>query len=444
MAVYVHNVCLSMADEHNSPTPPAIELSGYRAIRLSHSRSFSVKLEYENQQKEPYILKDRHYSLLVPWFMDGALAFMQTAVPLLALRFGASAILLGTIGWVAQAMRLPVCFTSGRLSEKVGRTKVIVPAALIFVCVCILFSFARSTNQIIILYAVAMAAIGGFYPPLQALVGDMSQRGQLTKNLGSFNIGWCVGGAVAAVAARWVIGASLVFAFYAAAVGGVIAAVFVLLWRRASNSREPVEQEEAAAVPAENSGPLLIIARMGHFTGFFGYAAIRILFPKVGVSALHWSESRVAAVISLVLVGQAIGILGTNISPWWRGKLWPQLAAQFGMLMCALVIVFSASPLVLGTAFFGYGVAMTVAYTAALYHGLSGRKDRGRNTGIHESLVAAGNIAGCLIGGLVADKISLAAPYVVVACLAGLCLITTGVLWRRYMVQSRQGVSEAV
>lgn len=371
-------------------------------------------------------MNDRRYSLLIPWFMDAALSLVQTAVPLLALRLGASAILLGTIGWVAQAVRLPICFTSGRLSERVGRTRFIIPAALVIAAASIGLARSQSTTQVMVLYTVALACIGAFYPPLQALIGDVSRRGELTKNLGSFNIGWCIGGAVAAIGAWWLVAIGLAETLYVAAVGFVVTAVLVAFWHRATSARTDQEEQAAAAAP-QDTGPLLIIARAGLFTGFFGFAVIRMMFPKLGIS-LGWTESNVAMVVAWVVVGQAAGMLATSASPWWRGRLWPQVMAQVMMLVSGLVICVTSSAVVMGGAFFCAGAALSVAYTAALYHGLSARKAMGKNSGTHEALVAAGGISGCLLGGLVAQGISLRAPYALLAVLAVVCLAVTAML----------------
>ncbi len=133
--------------------------------------------------------------------MDGSLSLVQTAMPLLAVRLGATAMTLGTISLAAQTVRLPICFTSGRISERVGRKTLIVPAACAITLAYVLFARAQSTAQIVLLYTLTLASIGAFYPSLQAMIGDVSGRGQLTKNLGAFNIGWCVGGGLAALAA---------------------------------------------------------------------------------------------------------------------------------------------------------------------------------------------------------------------------------------------------
>jgi len=384
-------------------------------------------------------MNNRRFSLLVPWFMDGALALVQTAVPLLALRLGASAFVLSSINWIAQSVRLPICFAAGPLSERVSRTRMIVPAALAIALAAVGFVHAKTNAQVVLLYTVCLASIGVFYPTLQAMIGDVSRRGELTKNLGAFNIGWCIGGSLAALGAGWVVGISLPLAFYVAAGGFALSGALVVAWGRIRSSRP----HDAAAEPAQaahDTGPLLIIARMGHYMGFFSYAIVRFLFPKLG-KAMHWSDSTIALVVAWIIVGQGAGMLATYASPWWRGRLWPQVTAQLLMLGAALTAWRAASPFPLGAAFFCMGLSLSVAYTTALYHGLSNRTARGRNTGIHEGIVAAGGISGSLLGGIVAEEVSLRAPFILVAFLAGAILLATILLRSRWNAQSSADVS---
>jgi hypothetical protein len=125
---------------------------------------------------------------------------------------------------------------------------------------------------------------------------------------------------------------------------------------------------------------------------------VRMLFPKLGKTELLWSEPMIALVVSMMLVGEAVGIIGTSLHPWWRGKLWPQIASQSVILCGGIAAAFASSPVVFGAAFFLIGASITVPYTAALYYGISGEK-RGKNAGIHEGIVAAGGVIGCLTGG---------------------------------------------
>jgi len=398
--------------------------------------------------------------------MESGLVMLQTGMPLLAVRLGASWIALGTIGWVAQAIRTPICFTSGHLSERVGRAAINVPAALICAVMIFALSRAQSIWHVMVLYCIAMAAIGAFYPPLQAMIGDVSPLGQLRKNLGMFNVGWCVGGALTALAAGLLVASGLSKLFCVGAACCAMAALLVVTWRakHAPTSPDPSfarRAEKVASppvlppdvVPADifppykggteggggDFGPLLLISRIGHFAGFFGFSMIRILFPKLGINEFGWSEAAVAKLVAVFLWGLAVGILGANLSPWWRGKIWPQAAAQLAMLACAVGVALVCSPTfaamrapsLIGALFFVYGMAQSICYTGALYYGLSSRKGKGTNTGIHEALVSSGCVLGCLIGGIVAEKISVVAPFIVLAGVVGVGMLATAAVWAR-------------
>ena len=76
-----------------------------------------------------HIARTRIFSFAVPACMDGMIGLVQTALPLLAIRFGATPWFLGMLGWTAQGVRLPCTIGAGVLSEKIGRTRVIIPAA---------------------------------------------------------------------------------------------------------------------------------------------------------------------------------------------------------------------------------------------------------------------------------------------------------------------------
>lgn len=362
---------------------------------------------------------------------------LQTAMPLLAVDLHASYLLLGAIGWVAQAIRMPFCITSGHISERLGRARIIIPAALVAAAMIAAHSFARTPAAVMVLYSIALAAIGSFYPPLQALIGDVSQPRDLRKNLGMFNVGWCVGGAVTAAIAGMLVKRGLSTVFYTGAVCCVVAAVLVASWRAKPVVRHA--DDESPALANADSAPLLLICRMGHFIGFFGFSVIRILFVKLGRTSFMWTKPTVALVCAALLAGLAIGILMVNASPWWRGKLWPQVLAQSVMLLSAAGVALTSSPVMsfmrfpvtIGAFFFAFGVAQSITYTGALYYSLSSREGKGRNTGIHEAIVAGAAASGCLFGGIAAQRIDAYAPFVLLAGLAAACLLTTCVVWAR-------------
>ncbi|MDH7602222.1 MAG: MFS transporter [Armatimonadota bacterium] len=368
------------------------------------------------------VLRNRVFAFLIPWFMDGGIVFLQTAMPLMVVRLGASALLLGSIGWIGQAFRLPVCLFAGQLSERVGRVSVIVPAACLFGLGCVLMSSATSPWQVLPCYVIALASIGSFYPPLQALIGDVSQHSELRKSLGAFNLGWCTGSAVAALCAPILVGSGLARTLQAGAGASFTAALLVLCWRWSSKR---ARQTASANGPSNPPSPesLLLLARIGHFVSYYGYSTIRIMFPKYAISGLGWSDVLVAWATAQHLVGLGLGVALAGVSGWWRGKLWPIAGALAMMMVSGAVGAISHTLVPTALAFFAFGFSQSVVYTAALYYGLSAAGNRGRNAGVHESLVAAGGISGCLLGGIAAQQIGLAAPLVLLAVLSGLALV---------------------
>ena len=358
------------------------------------------------------------------------MAFMQKAMPLLAVQLGVGPGLLGILGASGQMVRLPLTLISGNLSEKVGRAAVIVPAAVIIAAASVALGFTHTSAGILVFYAIGLGAFGIFYPPFQALIGDVSPPRRLRKNLGAFGIGWCVGGAAAGLTAGWLVKLGLPLTFFAGAVFAIVAGALAMIWSRTTRPYAPDPTENEADQAVDQTGwmcpaKLLIISRMGLVTGVFGIAIIAILFTPVAKRILHWSDAETAAITSMAMVGQAVSVLSTYASAWWRGKLWPQLASQTTLLGCGIVIFLASSKLILALAFLGVGLAHGVAYTAAFYHGLMTGPSKGRQGGIHECIVSCGHIAGNILGGFVAQKIAPRAPFAMLSVLAGICLIAT-------------------
>jgi len=371
----------------------------------------------------------RAFSFAIPALMDGMIALVQVALPLLAMQFGASAWFLGLLGWTAPGLRLPVCFGAGMLSEKVRRTRVIIPAAVVAALACIGLARAGNNSHVLVMYILFMVAIGAFYPALQAFIGDRSPKGELRKNLSAFNAGWTIGGSVCGLAAGYIFAVRRGLPFEVGAFLAVAVILLVYAWS-ASSDRISRAGLYANSIPSgPGPGPLLAIARMGHFLGFFAYAAARQLFPKLAVD-LGMRPGEIGLLVGTLLVGQALGIAVAGAGPWWRGKLWPQMLAQAMVLVSGLIVFAVSTRALFAAAFLIQGVGLGIAYTGALYYGLQARTNMGRNTGVHESLVAGGNIAGSLVGGATAEFISLRTPYMATAVLAGLLMLASLAYWR--------------
>lgn len=380
--------------------------------------------------KKKFFTRTRVFSFAVPACMDGMIGLAQTALPLVAIRFGASALFLGTLGWAAQAVRLPCTIGSGLLSEKIGRTRTIIPAAVLGSLACAGFAIARNNHQLLIFYMMMSAAIGLFYPALQAFIGEHSPKGELRKNLSWFNSGWTIGGAVCALSAGFLLTLAKPLPFALASLAAFCTIPLIVIWSRTKVSPAVQVVDDPMSAPASDGpGPLLFIARMGHFLGFFGFAMWRLQFPRLAKFGLHMDEKTIGLLVGILIVGQATGIFIGNAGPWWRGKLWPQLLAQTMLVVAGVTVFFVRSPLLFGLAFLVQGSGLGIAYTGALYYGLQARTNMGRNTGLHEALVASGNITGSFIGGATAQYLSPRAPYITYAIICAVAIMVSLVWW---------------
>lgn len=346
--------------------------------------------------------------------MDAARAFIQAGAPLLASQLNASYLLLGTIGWIAQAVRLPFCLISGPLSEKIGRTRVIIPAALMMTAAGVGLAMSKNNMQLAVFYTLAITSLGAFYPGLQALIGDLSRKDELSKNLGAFNLGWCLFAALAAFSTRWIVNAGLSSVFATAAISGLIAGVLVWTWNRTS---EHLHTKLSATEKSDANPMLLLISRIALSAAAFGGSAAMMLFPKLGLG-LKWHDQTIVTVTAMLTVGQAVAMIATNTLPRWHGRTTPAILSLASTGAAGILLAASSDKIVLGAAFGLLGTAMALAYTSALYYAVADRKNASRNTSVHESLIAGSNILGCLIGGTVAQVFSDRAPYAATASLA--------------------------
>ncbi len=367
-------------------------------------------------------MKIRLHAFFVRTTADASMVLIQTAVPLLALRFGAGAVLLGAMGWVPMALRLPFSLSSGPLSEKVGRKTIAVPAVCVMALAAAAIGFSRSNVLVLLFFVLFTAADGAFRPAIQSFIGDISERGQLTSNLAAFNLGWGGGIAVTVFVLAWLVSIALDLPVYIGAGSCALTALLVILWRKKAG-KEPVAQSNETSSPGCDPR-VLLASRLTLLAGYVGFGAIRILFPKLG-QHLGWTDREIAATTAYFLGGVGLGLLATNLRPWWRGRFWPQLVSQGLMLISGIVAAFTPSPIVLDMAFFAVGAVLALANTSALYHGLSWLNQRGKNTGIHEGLISGGVVVGCLIGGVLAQRFSPRAPFVLFGAFTALCLLVS-------------------
>lgn len=328
---------------------------------------------------------------------------------------GASPGELGLLGTVTTVAYAAVCLTAGGSSDRRG-SRPLMAASLTFIAVLVL-PVALLSNSTGILYA-ANAAMGAclafFWPPVFRELSFLSPGKLLWRSLGAFNLAWAVG----AVVGTW--GAPKLFAQIGFPRAGSVLVVFTLLglvslaWRRAPVPAAPprVPSEAAGAVPREGD-PLpsaderaqvfLRLAWVANFCASFAMNGLHAVFiyvtSSLGLELGGWAV--------LILTGKEIGRLaGFGLCRWFSG--WHYSFAWLAALQLAgggaLVLAgFVTEPAALFLLFVVLGLSSGLAYYSSIFYALSLRSEEGKQSGLHEGILATGAFLGPLALGVAGE-----------------------------------------
>ena len=120
-------------------------------------------------KKEPFLYA-------ISFVIDAGFGVVGIAVPLLALQLGATYNELGLIGAVSFLVYSLGSVVSGRLSERLEYRRTMIVASSLAVPMVLLFNFASTVIQILLLSGSIRLSLAGLWPPMQAWLGSGKDR----------------------------------------------------------------------------------------------------------------------------------------------------------------------------------------------------------------------------------------------------------------------------
>jgi MFS family permease len=355
---------------------------------------------------------------------------------------------LATMGLLAGAAYLSYglgSIAAGRLSDVLGRRKVIALGAGI--ALCLLYVATLSTNLIFLLVMTGLVggAVSLVFPPLIAWLSERETETGLgparSRVLIAFCISWNIGtvfgaltgGLLFAVSHRLPMLTALLFmgALLLLALGsdGVGETVPQPAADRPAADPEAPAAGEASGVPASHRKKFARLGWIANIGGAFNMSAILFLFPSLaaylGISAsVH---GVMLAVSRLTMI--AVYIL-LHLTLFWRYRISAAFGAQ---LLAALGVLFLmrgetvpvlTAGLVLASVLTGYNYFASIFYSTTGF----GAEQKGMASGLHEASLAAGFGGGAVAGGILGSLQGLRAPYrLALWVLAALWLLQCGV-----------------
>lgn len=368
-----------------------------------------------------------------PFLADMRMGSIMIAVPLLAISLGVSSLTLGTLGFTSGVAYVSLCFLFGRLSERWHRKDLMMLGSSLWIAASLLLCFSSRIYQLYL--SMLLLGIGGamFWPVLEAWIAERQSKRSLVKRMASFSISWSAGLTAGPLAGGILFGINSKLPFYLALL--ISTFIFFLLWKTArvdssTRSKAPTHKTLFSKGARDDSSVYIRISRVANFAVSLSVGVIRYIFPKLGTQ-LDISPSVLGLLMFTLSLSQTLTFYGLGRVHQWRYRALPLILFQLVTLV-GLVAVFTTGSLpLLFLAFVFVGVGRGMTNFSSLFYSVNITSQRGPSAAIHETVLGSGFLLGPLIGGAVAQKFSLKAPYLAAAAVV-LVGILIQILIKRY------------
>jgi len=324
-------------------------------------------------------------------------------VPLLAKdRLDVSPLLLGCYGFFPAFLYVVGALVAGRLSERLGRGRVMAFGLGGFALGSGLCVFMQRPALLVVPYALAGAAVAFYWPVIEAAMSDGQTARQTKRGTGLFNTAWMFGLVLGPIASGLLYSIHHSLALCAAV--GLTAVVLAVLaaprtleivpWRDTAGDDEDADRH----VPAQERALFVVLGLLANASTFLMIGSFRTLLPEYAVETgvTGWRYGMLQAAIT-------IGMLASNaILVFWRrwhyslGFLAGAQAVTI-VLLVAFVRVDSLAVLTAIALLIGFPAGVT--YFSSIYYGLELSERKGAHSGNHEAIVGTGLAIGPLVGG---------------------------------------------
>lgn len=394
-----------------------------RLILAEEERNSKIKIKRENVGL-----------YMAPFLADMRFGCIAIAIPLLAISFDASPLTLGMLGFTSGLTYISLCVLFGKLSERWQRKNVVIVGCAVFIAASLLLSFSSRIYQIYLSMSLLGIANAMFWPAMEAWIAEKQSKRSLVQRMALFNISWSAGSTPGPLIGGLLYEVNSKLPFYFAFITSIFI-LFILLWKTpklnlVTENKTLSDKTLSLKDPPRNFSLYIAISRIANFTLWLSMGVIRYVFPKLGTQ-LGISPMFLGLLMLTLCLSQTLTFYVLGAIRQWHYRMVPLVFFQL-LAIIGLVVFFMISSLplfFLAFVFMGVGIGMT--YSSSLFYSLNIAYRRGPSAAIHETVLGAGNLLGSLMGGIVAQKFSLRAPYLVLATVV-LGGILIQVLIRRY------------
>ena len=379
-------------------------------------------------------ISEKTTARVAPFAMDLVFTIYYLAAPLLLVDLKANPIQLGLVGALASSVHMGMAHLMGRLSDRLGRRRLIIAAPLTFLATCLLMTQVREIWVILALSLVNGLGLSIYWPTLQAWIAEhptgAGQSG-LARDIGTFNLSWTAATLAGPIFSGFLYSFHPRLPFLAAA---TIALMLFLIVFTSVHESKPDSLEKALPMDTATSNRrkgFLYAAWAANFVSWFIMGNTRYQFPKLA-RELNIPPHIIGLLLGFIGLALFTGFFLLRRTDHWlfsgRYLFSPQVLALVGLSF----LIVTKAPALFALGFVMIGLSCSVTYYSSLYYAVHLLKAKGRGTGLHESILGGGAVLGPFLGGVAAQYAGLRAPYVLCFAVLVAALGTQFMLIKKY------------
>jgi len=352
------------------------------------------------------------YIYAISFLMSAVAGVLVPAVPIYALRLGATQFELGLIGSATPLTYALFTIAMGRLWDRGNRKMPIVAFLLLYSAVCLLYSYVKSPGELILLRLFEGFSWSLFWPPVEVLITkEETERGQ--GIVSGFGVSWSSGGLLGAFLSS--------FALQSRNLADVFLAVTVLPFCLAFTSMLLIKNktDTVAVEKGVKSSSKEAVSKMA-WVLILLYASCQgmllALYPAYAEINLM-PDFAIGLTIFLLMMGRTLAFAFFNKVR----RLSPSKIGSILLTFGSLPLAFTTDVRIIFPCSIAFGFGAGLLYSESFNEVMKGNAEtRGQRAGVFEGVIGIGNMSP-VAGGYLAE-ILLSAPYILNSAIAALVL----------------------
>jgi len=375
----------------------------------------------------------------VALFMDVCAGLVGMALPLsLKAEFGLSDDRAGLIIGTSTLVYMVSPLFTGLIADRFGATFALRIGTLIIFVDSLAFCFSNSLPVFILCAMGSPLGHAFFWPALQAWLAQDVDRREIARRIGIFSIGWSIG--LSVVGPK--LGGDLMeysgrLPFAACCLISSALFCFFQFIRPELPRHEVHPTQEADEIhPIEVRRRFLRGARIANLMAVYAIVTMRNFLPMV---CIDWNlpKSQIGTVMMILGISQCLTFFILSRTHCWHFRslylLSGQTLGMIGLFAFGLGGIFFLSSNPAENASRGIILALPaliltgsmagIAFVNSAFYGLFGEEDKGKNSGINESIIGAAMVLAAYLGGGAVKCFGSMGPYITCGMLVGFCLL---------------------